>query len=149
MFLTMGTTDLGRLFYYSIAMTNAAREAARQGTYYDPMTNTNSLDSYTAVLAAAQQDIPGEITVVAASVAPTHCLTGSPTSWSGNYPTNPNTAFVYICFDGNDAQVGAAQNTIEVRILYNFQPITPFADLVGASSVHVLASTTMQVQHQS
>jgi Flp pilus assembly protein TadG len=147
MFLTMGTTDLGRLFYYSIAVTNAAREAARQGTYYDPTTNTNAFDSYGFVLAAAQQEVPSEITVVAATVAPTHCLTGSPSAWSANYPTNPNTAYVYICFDGNDGQTTAALNTIQVRILYNFQPVTPFADLVGASSVHVLSSTTMQVQH--
>src|SRR5882672_1491546 len=54
MLLTMGSADLGRVFYYSIAVTNAAREAARQGTYYDPISGANAYDSYAQVLAAAQ-----------------------------------------------------------------------------------------------
>ena len=49
--------------------------------------------------------------------------------------------------DGS-GQSAAAANTIQVTILYNFQPVTPLASIVGASSVHVEASTTMQVQKQ-
>src|ERR1700720_1770321 len=53
MLLVMGSADLGRVFYYSIAVTNAAREAARQGTYYDPTANppTNTYDDYADILA--------------------------------------------------------------------------------------------------
>ena len=149
MLLVMGSADMGRVFYYSIAVTNAAREAARQGTYYDPTTNTNSFDGYDAVLAAAQQDVPADVTLSLATIAPLHCLTGSPSSWSANYPADPNTGYVYICFDGQDNPApAAAANTIQVTILYNFQPVTPLASIVGASSVHVEASTTMQVQKQ-
>ena len=149
MFLTMGSADLGRVFYYSIAVTNAAREAARQGTYYDPLQNANSYDSYDAVLAAAQQDVPSGVTLTASTIAPLHCLTGQPSSWSANYPSQPNAGYVYICFDNHDNPPPASAapgGTIQVTILYNFQPITPLADLVGASSVHVMASTTMKVQ---
>jgi Flp pilus assembly protein TadG len=149
MLLVMGSADLGRVFYYSIAVTNAAREAARQGTYYDPTTNTNAFDGYGAVLAAARNDVPSDVTLTLATIAPLHCLTGSPSSWSANYPTDPNTGYVYICFDGQDNPApDAAVNTIQVTILYNFQPVTPLASIVGASSVHVEASTTMQVQKQ-
>src|SRR6202040_1418763 len=65
MLLVMGTADLGRVFYYSIAVTNAAREAARQGTYYDPTANppTNTYDDYADILAAAQNDVPGDVTL--------------------------------------------------------------------------------------
>src|SRR6202011_3945203 len=63
MLLVMGSADLGRVFYYEIAVTNAAREAARQGTYYDPTTNSNSLDSYSQVLAAAQKEVPSDVTL--------------------------------------------------------------------------------------
>src|SRR5207253_6996784 len=56
MLLVMGTADLGRVFYYSIAVTNAAREAARQGTYFDPISNSNAYDTYDLVLAAARKD---------------------------------------------------------------------------------------------
>src|SRR5881275_3616375 len=60
MLLVMGTADLGRVFYYSIAVTNAAREAARQGTYFDPISNTNAYDTYDLVLAAARNEVPAD-----------------------------------------------------------------------------------------
>ena len=151
MLLTMGSADLGRVFYYSIAVTNAAREAARQGTYYDPTANppANTYDDYADILAAAQRDVPTDVTLTMSTIAPLHCLTGPRSSWSANYPTDPNTGYVYICFDGQDnPPPSTATSTIQVTILYNFQPVTPLADIVGASTVHVEASTTMQVQHQ-
>lgn len=149
MFLTMGSADLGRVFYYSIAVTNAAREAARAGTYYDPTSSPagNAQDDYNAILLVARHEVPTDVTLTLPTVAPSHCLTGQPSSWSGNYPTQPNTGFVYICFDGQDTPApSSASDTIQVTILYNFQPVTPFVELVGASSVHLLASTTMKVQ---
>jgi Flp pilus assembly protein TadG len=151
MLLTMGSADLGRVFYYSIAVTNAAREAARQGTYYDPTANppTNSFDDYADILAAAQRDVPSDVTLALSTIAPLHCLTGPQSSWSANYPTAPNTGYVYICFDGQDNPAPSmATTTIQVTILYNFQPVTPLADIVGAGTVHVVSSTTMEVQHQ-
>ena len=148
MLLVMGSADLGRVFYYSIAVTNAAREGARQGTYYDPVSSSNVYDTYVAVLSATEQDVPSDVTLVQPTTSPSHCLTGQPSSWSIYYPTQPNKGYVYICFDGNDTQTTAAQQTIQVTILYNFQPVTPLAQVVGASSVQVLASTTMQVQKQ-
>src|SRR5437016_6406269 len=147
MLLVMGSADLGRVFYYSIAVTNAAREAARQGTYYDPISNGNEFDNYGAVLAAARQEVPSDVTLILPTIAPTHCLTGQPSAWSANYPSDPNTGYVYICFDNTDNPAPAAASSwIQVTILYNFQPVTPFLELVGASSVHILASTTMRVQ---
>src|SRR2546425_12218469 len=151
MLLVMGSADLGRVFYYSIAVTNAAREAARQGTYYDPTANppANTYDDYADILAAAQRDVPTDVTLTMSTIAPLHCLTGPQSSWSANYPTDPNTGYVYICFDGQDnPPPSTATSTIQVTVLYNFQPVTPLADIVGASTVHVEASTTMQVQHQ-
>jgi Flp pilus assembly protein TadG len=149
MLLTMGSADLGRVFYYSIAVTNATREAARQGTYYDPTTNTNKFDNFTDVLSAAKNEVPTDVTLsFPVAVSPSHCLTGQPSSWSAYYPSQPNTGWVFICFDGNDPQTTAATQTIQVTILYNFQPVTPLASVVGASSVHVEASTIMQVQKQ-
>src|SRR5437870_11142700 len=86
MLLVMGSADLGRVFYYSIAVTNAAREAARQGTYYDPVNNGNTFDTYDAVLAAAQQDVPEDVTLsIPPPVIPFHCLTGQPSSCSAEY----------------------------------------------------------------
>ncbi|OLD91543.1 MAG: hypothetical protein AUG96_00545 [Chloroflexi bacterium 13_1_20CM_4_66_15] len=148
MLLVMGTADLGRVFYYSIAVTNAAREAARQGTYFDPISNSNAYDTYDLVLAAARNEVPADVTLDYPTGSPSHCLTGSPSSWRVYYPTQPNAGYVYICFDGNDSQSSPAQQTIQVNILYNFSPVTPLAGVVGADLVQVVASTTMQVQAQ-
>ncbi len=148
MLLVMGSADLGRVFYYSIAVTNAAREAARQGTYYDPVSNSNLYDSYAKVLATAQTEVPGDVTLSLPASAPSHCLTGAPSSWVPYYPTQPNSGYVFICFDGNDSQSAPATQTIQVTILYNFSPVTPLAGVVGAGLVQVEASTTMQVQKQ-
>jgi len=148
MLLVMGTADLGRVFYYSIAVTNAAREAARQGTYFDPISSSNAFDTYDQVLEAARNEVPSDVTLDYPSGSPSHCLIGSSSSWSPYYPTQPNSGYVYICFDGNDSQSAPAQQTIQVNILYSFSPVTPLAGVVGADMVQVLASTTMQVQAQ-
>jgi len=100
------------------------------------------------VLAAAQQEVPSDVTLSLPASTPSRCLTGTPSSWSIYYPTQPNAGYVFICFDGNDSQTVAATQTIQVTILYNFSPVTPLAQLVGASLVQVEASTTMQVQSQ-
>src|SRR5260370_42467020 len=58
MLLAMGSADLGRVFYYAIAVTNSAREAAPQRTSYDPISNSNPYDSYAPVLTSAQKPGP-------------------------------------------------------------------------------------------
>jgi Flp pilus assembly protein TadG len=146
MLLVMGSADLGRVFYYAIAVTNSAREAARQGTYYDPISAANTYDTYAQVLAAAQKEVPSDVTLSLPVSTPSHCLTGAPSSWSIYYPTQPNVGYVFICFDGNDSQATAATQTIQVTILYNFAPVTPLPQVVGASLIQVEASTAMQVQ---
>src|SRR5207253_11490221 len=97
---------------------------------------------------AAQQDVRFEVTQSHPASTPAHCLTGAPSSRSIYYPTEPNSGYVVICFDGNDSQATAAMQTIQVIILYNFSPVTPLAEVVGASLIQVEASTTMQVQKQ-
>src|ERR1700737_4626943 len=64
MLLVMGSADLGRVFYYSIAVTSAAREAARQGTYYDPISNTNAYNCYGQVGAAPPTGAPTAPTLI-------------------------------------------------------------------------------------
>src|SRR6202040_1084734 len=96
MLLVMGSADLGRVFYYSIAVTSAAREAARQGTYYDPISNTNAYDSYGQVLAAAQKEVPSDVSLILPATSPAHCLTGAPSTLGPYYPSQPNTGWVFV-----------------------------------------------------
>src|SRR5438067_12762177 len=98
MLLVMGSADLGRVFYYAIAVTNSAREAARQGTYYDPVSGDNAYDSYAQVLAAAQKEVPSDVTLSLTASTPSHCLTGAPSTWPTYYPTQPNSRYVLTRF---------------------------------------------------
>src|SRR5256712_12354643 len=82
MLLVMGSADLGRVFYYAVAVTNSAREAARQGTYYDPVSGSHAYDSYGQVLGAAQKEGPSGVTPSLPTSTPSHCLTGAPPSRS-------------------------------------------------------------------
>src|SRR2546423_6933448 len=108
MLLVMGTADLGRVFYYSIAVTNAAREAARQGTYFDPISNSNAYDTYDLVLAAARNEVPADVTLDYPTGSPSHCLTGSPSSWRVYFPTSPTNGSPSFFFHGNDNQSSPA-----------------------------------------
>src|SRR5260370_38311468 len=56
MLLVMGSADLGRVFYYAIAVTNSAREAARRGPYYDPIPNGSTYDSDGQALTSRQKE---------------------------------------------------------------------------------------------
>src|SRR2546430_15791225 len=107
MLLVMGSADLGRVFYYAIAVTNSAREAARQGTYYDPISGGNTYDSYAQVLATAQNEVPSDVALSLPPSTPSHCPTGAPATRSNYHPTQPNSGYVVICFDGNDSQAQA------------------------------------------
>src|SRR2546427_10208719 len=98
MLLVMGTADLGRVFYYSIAVTNAAREAARQGTYFDPISSSNAFDTYDQVLQAARNEVPADVTLDYPSGSPSHRLIGSDSSPCPDLPSAPNSGYVYICF---------------------------------------------------
>ena len=151
--MVMGSTDLGRVFYYSIEVTNAAREGARQGSSYDPV-NGNASATHAAVIAAVKGEA-ADLTLVEPSPAfsPVNCQSGPPYA-DAYYPTAPNTGYVFACFGtsaqpaGDDtATVGVAGQTVRVTILYNFSPVTPLIENI-AGSIHVQATTSMLIQGQ-
>lgn len=149
--LVMGSTDLGRVFYYSIEVTNAAREGARQGSSYDPIYGNTSA-THAAVIAAVRAEAP-DLTLVEPNPAfsPVNCQSGPPYADS-YYPTTPNTGYVFACFsvggaENDTATSGTAGQTIRVTILYNFTPVTPVIENVSGN-IHVQATTTMIIQGQ-
>jgi Flp pilus assembly protein TadG len=152
MLLVLGSADLGRIFYYSIAITNAAREGARYGTYYDP-TNPGSPNASAAnvpIYAAVQAEMPAGISVTQPYPPgnPSACPTQPYADFS--YPTQPNTAAVYVCFNENYVLTsGTPGQTIRVVVLFNFTPVTPMVASFASSSVHMEATSTMVVQGQA
>lgn len=152
MFLVLGSADLGRIFYYSIGITNAAREGARHGTYYDPTNpgNPNAFAGNGPIMAAVQAEIPSGITVTQPYPAPNPSTCPSQPYSDFTYPTQPNTVAVYVCFNENYQLTAATPGqTIRVAILFNFAPVTPMVTSFTNSSIHMGATTVMVVQGAS
>ncbi len=151
--LVLGSADLGRIFYYSIALTNAAREGARHGTFYDPASNTNPYDSDGGVLSAVTNEAADlSLSEPSPPVSPQHCLSGPPYP-DAYYPTALNNGYVFICFsaggvESDTATTASPGQTVRVTILYNFSPVTPLLASFAGSSIHVQATTVMVVQGQ-
>ena len=157
MLLMMVSDDFGRIFYYSIATTNAAREGARQGVYYDPanMANHYASDNADSIYSAVVAELP----TGSGAINPVKIGPGDPR----NCPVRPyapslypddsqlgNTAYVSICFNEDPNAVTAQPGqTVRVSILYRFAPVTPIPQMVGISSLNVDATTVMVVQAAS
>ena len=125
----------------------AAREGARQGSSYDPV-NGNASATHAAVIAAVQSEA-SDLTLIDSPVPP-NCQPGPPYP-DADYPTAPNTGYVFVCFQSNGSDstlnTGVAGQTVRVTILYNFTPVTPVIENI-AGSIHVQATTTMMIQGQ-
>lgn len=136
-FLVLGAGDLGRVFYYNIAITNIAREGARHGAYFDPSTGGNTYATASAIMTTVkneasylggttltEQSSPGTTgTCPAVADSNTHHM---PPYTSNQWPTTDNTGYVYICFNDADTNstVSAGQ-PLRVTVLYTFAPMTP------------------------
>jgi len=150
--LVLGSADLGRVFYYSMEVTNASREGARFGSAYDPG-NGNAAATHAAVIAAAKREAADlNLLEPNPTPAPANCQSGPPYT-AAYYPTAANTGYVFVCFsaagsENDSATSGAAGQTVRVTILYNFTPLTPMAENIGGGSIHVQATTTMVIQGQ-
>jgi Flp pilus assembly protein TadG len=149
--LTLGSADLGRVFYYSIEITNASREGARTGSAYDPF-NGNASATQAAVVAAVKKEAADLNLTQPTGLAPSNCQSGPPYA-DAYYPSLANSGYIFVCFsvsgaENDSATSGTAGQTVRVTILYTFTPITPMVENIGAGHVHVQATTTMIIQGQ-
>lgn len=153
--IVLGASDLARLFYYSTSITNAAREGARHGAYWDPIGPGNTYDTdsaiYSQVSAEATQGISGSALNLSEPCHPNSSCTGGLTNCptypyaSTSYPpsTSPNSGYVFICFNNTTTATSAAiGQPVRVTILYSFQPVTP---LIGPM-IYAAGSTEILVE---
>ena len=128
--IILGAGDLGRVFYYSIEVTNAAREGARHGAYFDPVSSTDKYDSASAIFSTvtAEDNWTGGSLTLKTGCPGAGAPYGGPYAAS-YYPSGPgtdNTGYVYVCF--NNASANTTSNPgqpIRVVTLYSFAPMTP------------------------
>lgn len=145
-FVILGATDLSRMFYYSTAVSNAAREGARHGAYYDPTTSPggNTFDNDAAIYGAVTAE--GTYLSLSEPCHPNTSCSGGLTNCpsypyaSSLYPpvASPDTGYVFVCFNNSTtATTAAVGQPIRVTILYSFVPVAPLI----SSVYHVAAST--------
>ena len=146
--LVGGLVDIGRAIYISEAISNAAREGARHGAWYDaprqtrPYLNDGSIESV----------VDAELATV--SIPPSTLKTNGtscPAPADGNsfhnppfadsaYPSSANQAWLYICYTSSSGPPPSTD--LNVIVLYSYGPLTPlitaqFGTFHLASNVHM------------
>jgi len=154
--LVGGLVDIGRAMYVSEALSNAAREGARHGAWFEaPKLSHPYLDD-AQIKAAVDQEL-------AAISLPKSTLknpaTTCPATSDGNtlhnppyaasaYPTSANQPWLYICYnntpglDFTTPATGQSLNDLNVIVLYSYGPLTPvlmsqFANFAVAANEHI------------
>jgi Flp pilus assembly protein TadG len=159
--LVGGLVDIGRAIYITEALSNAAREGARHGVWYDAANRSHPWLRDSEIRSVVDAEL------AAISIGPTVLKNASgttcPAPSDGNgyhnppytnasYPTTAGEAWLYICYNntpGLDFASSAATNQggldLNVIVLYSYGPLTP---LVTAQFgiFHLAQNTHMTVQ---
>ena len=131
--LVGGLVDIGRAIYISEALSNAAREGARHGVWFDaPRQNHPYLND-----AEIKASVDSQLAAISipASVLKTTCPAPSdgngfhnPPYANSAYPPTANQPWLYICYN-NAAGPPPATNQggldLNVIVLYAYGPLTP------------------------
>jgi len=159
--LALGLTDLGRVFYFDVGLAGAAREGARQATWFDPKAGNNPY-LYDGAIKAA---VDGVLTNsgLPASALQNPSGTTCPTTSDGNTQYNPpytdtayaagdsNQPLLYICYEGTpglDLATAPTDNSLKgqdvnVILVMSFGFATGFMQGVLGNSVHLAINTHM------
>jgi len=169
--LTLGLTDLGRVFYFDVGLAGAAREGARHATWFDPNPGPNStcaaVPNCYLYDGAIKTAVDG---VLANSGLPASALqnpsgTTCPVTSDGNTQYNPpytdtayaagaiNQPLLYICYSntpGVDLTSAPADNSLKgqdvnVILVMSFGFATGFMQGVLGNTVHLAVNTHMIV----
>jgi hypothetical protein len=161
--LVFGLIDLGRVFYFDVALTGATREGARQASWFDPTSSSNPNPSLNDAAIQATVDA-----ILKHSGLPPSTLgnpgTTCPSPTDGNstynppysdstYPSAAGQPVLYICYSnlpGLDLTSAPTDNRyrgtdVNVILVMNFGFVSGFLQGVLGNSVHIVANTHMAV----
>ena len=157
--LVGGLVDIGRAIYVTEALSNAAREGARHGVWFDaPNIATPYLfDSQIKAVVdeeLAAASLPASVLKNSSTTCPAVTDGNSyhnPPYVNSAYPPTANQAWLYICYDNTagidftSAAAGQGGQDLNVIILYTYSPLTP---LVGGQfgTFHLASNEHMTVQ---
>ena len=134
-----GLVDIGRAFYVTEALSNAAREGVRHGVWFDAPNKAHPYLDDAQIQAAVDAEL-------AAASLPKSVLknpgTTCPAPTDGNafynppfansaYPPGPNQTWLYICYaktpglDFTSPATNQSQQDLNVILLNSYGPMTP------------------------
>lgn len=159
--LLFGLIDLGRVFYFDVGLQSAAREGARQASWFDVDSGTNpSLyddaikTSVDAILTKSglPASVLGNPTVTCPDTTDGN-TTYNPPYADAAYPSALNAPTLYICYGntpGLDLTAAPADNSLKgtdvnVILVMSFGFASGLMSGVLGSSVHIVANTHMTV----
>ena len=157
--LVGGLVDIGRAIYITEALSNAAREGARHGIWFEAPRQQSSYLYDAQIKSVVDQEL-------ATASLPASVLknpgTTCPSVTDGNayhnppyvnsaYPPTANVTWLYICYDNTPSidftgpPSGQGNQDLNVIVLYTYAPLTP---LVGGQfgTFHLAANQHMTVQ---
>jgi Flp pilus assembly protein TadG len=156
--LVGGLVDVGRAIFVSEALSTAAREGARHGTWYEAPKLAhpylydaeikNAVDSELATISLPPSTLknPGTTCPNPTDGNAYH----NPPYANSAYPATPNQTWLYICYDNTagldytSPATNLSLKDVNVVVLYTYGPLTP---LVTAQfgNFHLASSTHMTV----
>ncbi|HVS49911.1 MAG TPA: TadE/TadG family type IV pilus assembly protein [Candidatus Dormibacteraeota bacterium] len=157
--LVGGLVDIGRAIYTSEALSNAAREGARHGVYFDAARQTHPglYDAEIKVAVDAELatiSIPGSVLKNPGTTCPAPTdgnAFHNPPYANSAYPPTANQPWLYICYnntpglDFTSAATNQGQLDLNVIVLYAYGPLTPLVTS-QFGIFHLAANEHMTVQ---
>ncbi len=162
MLLLLGLIDLGRAFYFDVGLVGAAREGARQASWFDAKTGTNPYLFDEAIKQAVdrslnhsglQDSVLQNPAVTCPSPVDGNAAFNPPYDDSAYSVAEPGVPILYICYDntpgmdltsapsGNDLR----RHDVNVIVLLNFGLTTGFMQNVLGNAIHMVANTHMSI----
>jgi len=160
--ILFGIIDLGRAFYFVVGMNGAAREGARQGSWFDPVTTANPY-LYDGAIKSSVDTIlmhSGLPASVLGNASGTTCPETADGNTSHNppyedsvYPSNLNAPVLYICYadtPGVDLTEPPTDRSyqgtdVNVVLVMSLGFVSGFLEGLLGSSVHIVANAHMIV----
>jgi Flp pilus assembly protein TadG len=162
MLILLGLLDFGRAFYLGVGLRGAAREGARQATWFDASTGTNphlyddaiksAVDAnlQQSGLPASQLQNPG---ATCPEVADGNGSNNPPYADSAYATSSLNQPLLYICYSntpGLDLSTAPTNNSykgtdVNVILVMNFGFVSEFLGSALGGPVHMVANTHMTV----
>ncbi len=151
--LLAGAADLGRAFYYAVALQGAAREGARQAGYATDFGVAPANLPPNQVLTVVNRTLAGS--GLSASLG-----TGCPSTSTGNgpydghFPEQPGNVLVYVCYEapgagvyaGYDPNQAYANGQVDVIVLMSYGLISGWFQGIAPHGLPIAANVHMPVQ---